>query len=151
VISAGIFAQRVDGYAGAPQTVYSDHFLHTEPIDGPIGYKLEAPPLHPLLLATTMSGSAPSTRPMMRSSPCARLLALLRDGFTGCPAAAWRWARAPVLDYPSATSSGTARGAPADHGRDPVCRRRETVTPVHEQALAYSSWAQAQPASRPCP
>ena len=33
---------------GAPQSVYSDHFLHVDPIDGPIGYKLEVPPLDPI-------------------------------------------------------------------------------------------------------
>ena len=56
VVSGALFEQRIDGYAGAPQTIYSDHFLDSAPIDGPIGYKLEAPPLHPLLLATTLAG-----------------------------------------------------------------------------------------------
>ena len=54
VVSAALMPERVDGFAGAPQTIYSDHFLDTQPIDGPIGFKLEAPPLHPLLTATTL-------------------------------------------------------------------------------------------------
>jgi hypothetical protein len=61
LISAAFFPQRVEGWAGAPQTVYSDHFLHTQAIDGALGYKLETPPLHPLLLATTMAGFGPNT------------------------------------------------------------------------------------------
>lgn len=69
VISAGLFPQRVDAYAGAPQTIYSDHFLHTAPIDGPIGYKLEAPPLHPLLMATTMGGFGDEHARTMREFP----------------------------------------------------------------------------------
>ncbi|HXA48474.1 MAG TPA: GMC family oxidoreductase N-terminal domain-containing protein, partial [Burkholderiaceae bacterium] len=56
VISAALFEQEVNGYAGAPQTIYSDHFMDTQAIDGPVGYKLEAPPLHPLLFSTTMAG-----------------------------------------------------------------------------------------------
>ena len=50
VEDAPLFDHKVEGFSGAPQTIYSDHFLDTQPIDGPIGYKLEAPPLHPLLL-----------------------------------------------------------------------------------------------------
>ena len=36
----------VEGWNDAPQTIYSDHFLETQATEGPIGYKLEAPPLH---------------------------------------------------------------------------------------------------------
>ena len=50
-VSAAIMPSPVDGYSGAPQSVYCDHFLESQPIDGPIGYKLEVPPLHPLLMA----------------------------------------------------------------------------------------------------
>ena len=75
VISAGLFEQRVDAYAGAPQTIYSDHFLHTAPIDGPIGYKLEAPPLHPLLMATTMGGFGDEHARTMREFPHVHALA----------------------------------------------------------------------------
>ena len=46
VMSSGVFEQNVEGWNGAPQTIYSDHFLETQAIDGPIGYKLEAAPLH---------------------------------------------------------------------------------------------------------
>jgi len=44
VISAARMEQEVRADAGAPQTIYSDHYLHTDPIDGPVGFKLEAPP-----------------------------------------------------------------------------------------------------------
>jgi choline dehydrogenase-like flavoprotein len=46
VMSAADMPQRVEGWAGAPQTIYTDHFLGVDPIDGPLGYKLEAPPIH---------------------------------------------------------------------------------------------------------
>ena len=44
VMSAAVLKQRVEGWAGAPQTVYTDHYMDTQPIDGPMGFKLEAPP-----------------------------------------------------------------------------------------------------------
>ena len=56
VVSAALMPERVDGFAGAPQTIYSDHFLDSFPLDGPIGYKLEVPPLHPILTSTTLPG-----------------------------------------------------------------------------------------------
>ena len=49
VISAAVFADRVDGFDGAPQSVYSDYFLGLEDVAGPIGFKLEVPPIHPVL------------------------------------------------------------------------------------------------------
>src|SRR4030095_9295783 len=55
-VSAAQMPGKVDGYAGAPQSVYCDHFLETQPIDGAIGYKLERPPLHPLLMGSTLQG-----------------------------------------------------------------------------------------------
>jgi hypothetical protein len=56
VLSTAVFDERIDGWQGAPQTLYTDHFQDTVPIDGPIGYKLEAPPLHPVIASLTMAG-----------------------------------------------------------------------------------------------
>lgn len=41
--------------SGAPQSMYPDHFMETQAIDGPIGFKLEAPPLHPVIFASTLA------------------------------------------------------------------------------------------------
>ncbi len=67
LVSAALMPERIDGFAGAPQTIYSDHFLETQPIDGPLGYKLEAPPLHPVLTAITL----PDDGVASRASGCA--------------------------------------------------------------------------------
>ena len=56
VVSAALMPDPVRGFEGAPQTIYSDHFLDSVPIDGPVGYKLEAPPLHPILAGITLPG-----------------------------------------------------------------------------------------------
>ena len=82
VISAARFDHAVEGWSGAPQTIYSDHFLEAAPIDGPIGYKLEAPPMHPLIFASTLPGFGREQADALRDFPRTHaLLALLRDGF----------------------------------------------------------------------
>ena len=65
VVSAALMPNRVDGFAGAPQSIYSDHFLMGPP-EGPLGYKLEAAPLHPMLVATTLPGHGVAHAEWMR-------------------------------------------------------------------------------------
>jgi choline dehydrogenase-like flavoprotein len=104
VVSAAIMPEVVDGFAGAPQTIFSDHFLETSAIDGPIGFKLEAPPLHPLLTATTLTDDAVAHAQWMREFRRMQvLIALLRDGFhpqSAGGAVRLRDDGTPVLDYP---------------------------------------------------
>jgi choline dehydrogenase-like flavoprotein len=149
VISAAIFEQRVDGYAGAPQSVYSDHFLHTDPIDGPVGYKLEAPPLHPLLLSTTMAGFGDQHATLMRQFPHVQAtLALLRDGFhADAPGGSVALAGdgAPVLDYPIGDFLWDGvRRAMLTMAELQFAAGAKSVTPVHEAAGQYVSWEQAR-------
>jgi choline dehydrogenase-like flavoprotein len=104
VVSAALMPERVDGHAGAPQTVYSDAFVEGAPLDGPIGYKLEAPPIHPILAAITLPGHGEAHARFMRQLPnMSVVIALLRDGFH--PASAGGSVHlagdgTPVLDYP---------------------------------------------------
>jgi len=104
VVSAAVMAQRIDGHAGAPQTVYSDHYLDSLPLDGPVGFKIEAPPVHPVLAAITLPGHGADHARFMRSFPNMHvLLALLRDGFhPESPGGTVRLRDdgAPLLDYP---------------------------------------------------
>ena len=149
VISAGTFAQRVDGYAGAPQTVYSDHFLHDRPIDGPMGYKLEVPPLHPLLLATTTGGFGAQHAADMAQFPHKQaMLALLRDGFHAEAAGgsvALDAHGAPVLDYPLTDFIWDgARRALLTMAEIQFAAGAQDVSPVHESGPRYTSWAQAK-------
>jgi len=148
LISAGIFPQRVDAYAGAPQTVYSDHFLHTAPIDGPLGYKLEAPPLHPVLLSTTMNGFGADHAAMMRQFPHIQgMLALLRDGFhEQSPGGSVQLKDgAAVLDYPlNDFLWDGARRALLTMAEIQFAAGASAVRPAHETARAYTSWSEAQ-------
>jgi choline dehydrogenase-like flavoprotein len=104
VVSAAVMPERVDGYSGAPQSVYSDHFIDANPPDGPMGFKLEAPPIHPILTAITVPNyGAPHAQKMRELPHLQVVIALLRDGFH--PESTGGIVRlagdgTPVLDYP---------------------------------------------------
>lgn len=150
VISAAFFPQPVQAWAGAPQTVYSDHFL-AGPLDGPIGFKLEAPPLHPLLLATTMSGFGEAHARMMRDYPYMHgMLALLRDGFHEDASGGTVRLRAdgsPELDYPLTDYLWDgARRAQLAMAEIQFAAGATAVQPAHEMARRYTSWREAKAA-----
>ncbi|RJF98832.1 GMC family oxidoreductase [Noviherbaspirillum saxi] len=151
VISAALHDKKVDAYAGAPQTIYSDHFLQTQAIDGAIGYKLEAPPLHPLLFASTMSGFGVQHAAMMKQfAHTHALLALLRDGFhdESCGGTvSLQDDGSPVLDYPiSAFVWDGVRRALLSMAEIQFAAGAKAVYPVHEEADGYSSWNAARKA-----
>jgi choline dehydrogenase-like flavoprotein len=151
LISAAIFDEPVNGFAGAPQTVYSDHFLHTQPVDGPIGYKLEVPPMHPVLLATTITGFGQPHADLMRQFPHMQgMLALLRDGFhpeSAGGSVVLKADGAAVLDYPISDFvwDGTRR-ALLTMAEVQFAAGAKSVQPAHEQAAPYTSWASAKKA-----
>lgn len=149
LISAAFFPQRVEGWAGAPQTVYSDHFLHTQAIDGALGYKLETPPLHPMLLATTTAGIGGEHAAFMRDFPHLQgMLALLRDGFhpdSRGGSVLLDGAGQPLLDYPlDATVRDGARRALLSMAEIQFAAGAATVRPAHERAGRYASWSEAR-------
>lgn len=151
VICAALFEQPVHGFDGAPQSVYSDHFLTTQAIDGPLGYKLEAPPLHPVLFATTMQGFGAQHAAMMQQfSHAHALLALLRDGFAEqSPGGTVRLNRdgSPRLDYPLDAFfwDGVRRGL-LSMAEIQFAAGAKSVHPVHELAGGYTSWNAARAA-----
>lgn len=151
VISAALFDQKVAGWSGAPQTIYSDHFLGTDPIDGPIGYKLEAPPMHPVIFASTLPGHGVEQANLLRQFPNTHsLLALMRDGFHAMSSGgtvALRSNGSPVLDYPLTdfVMDGARRAFKSMAEIQFAAGARE-VLPVHEMATRYTSWAQARAA-----
>jgi choline dehydrogenase-like flavoprotein len=149
VISAAVMPNPVHGYAGAPQTIYSDHFLERGPVDGPIGFKLEAAPLHPVLFGMTLQGFGEGHAEKMKTFPSAHvLIALLRDGFhTGSPGGnvGLRGDGSPVLAYGLTPYvwDGVRRALLAMAEIQFAAGARE-VLPVHERARPYASWAEAK-------
>lgn len=151
VMSAATHDHRVEGWAGAPQTIYTDHYLEVDPVHGPMGFKLEAPPIHPLIFASSIPGFGQAQAEMLKAFPNQHiLLALLRDGFA--PASEGGHVRlrndgSPLLDYPlnDFVMDGARRALLAMAEIQFAAGARQ-VMPVHEQAQPYTSWAQAQEA-----
>jgi len=156
VMSAAVMDQKVEGWQGAPQTIYTDHYLDTQPIDGAMGYKLEAPPLHPVIFASTVPGFGRSQAELLRKFAQTHvLLALLRDGFhdeSPGGRVSLRGDGSPVLDYPLTdfVMEG-ARRALLSMAELQFAAGARQVLPVHEAAAPYDSWQQARAALQALP
>ena len=101
--SAARFPEAINPFYGAPQSIYSDHFQWQNGITGPMGYKLEVPPLHPALAATLFASAGENgIRHMAQLAHTHMMLALMRDGFhPDSPGGnvELRSDGSPVLDY----------------------------------------------------
>ncbi len=156
VMSSGVFEQKVEAWAGAPQTIYTDHFLETQAIDGPIGYKLEAPPLHPVIFASTVPGMGQSQHDLLKEFPHNHtLLALMRDGFHEQSQGGnvkLRGDGSPALDYPLTDYvMDGARRALLSMMEIQFAAGATKVLPLHEMAHTYTTWGQARDAVNALP
>ena len=149
VLSSAVFEQRVAGWEGAPQTIYSDHYLQRDAIDGPIGYKLEVPPMHPLIYATSIPGFGLDAAAKFAQFPNRHtMLALLRDGFHAESAGGrvrLRGDGSAELDYPLTDFvMDGARRALLSMAELQFAAGAKTVYAGHEMAPPYASWAEAR-------
>jgi choline dehydrogenase-like flavoprotein len=148
-IVSALMPHKVEAYNGAPQTVYSDHFLNTQPVTGEIGFKLEAPPIHPLIFASTMNAFGDEHDRWMRNLPNVHvLLALLRDGFHDESVGGTVHLRndgSAELDYPITDYvwRGVKRAMLA-MAEIQFAAGADKVMVVHELATATKSWKAAQ-------
>ena len=156
VMSSAIFEQKVEAWSGAPQTIYSDHFMETQAIDGPIGYKLEAPPLHPVIFASTVPGMGQGQYDLLKAfAHNHTVLALLRDGFhpeSPGGAVSLRSDGSPVLDYeltPFVMEGG--RRAILSMMEIQFAAGAQQVFPLHEMAKPYTTWSEARDAVKGLP
>jgi choline dehydrogenase-like flavoprotein len=149
VATTAKFAERIEAWNGAPQTIYTDHFLDTQPIDGPMGYKLEAPPMYPLLSAVALPGFGAEMAAEMKEYPHTQaLLALLRDGFheqSPGGKVTLRGDGSPVLDYALTPFVWEgARRALLSMAEIQFAAGALRVAPLHEQASYTTSWREAK-------
>ena len=156
VMSSAVFEQKVEAWQGAPQTIYTDHFLDTQPIDGPIGYKLEAPPLHPIIFASTVPGMGQTQHDLLKAFPHNHtLLALMRDGFHDQSQGGivkLRGDGSPVLDYPLTNYvMDGARRALLSMMEIQFAAGAAKVLPLHEMARTYATWTEARDAVNALP
>jgi len=156
VMSAAVMGHKVEGWQGAPQTIYTDHFLETQPIDGAIGFKLEAPPMHPVIFASSVTGLGQEQAQLLKQFASTHvLLALLRDGFheqSPGGQVALRSDGSPVLDYPlTPFVMDGARRALLAMAEIQFAAGARRVLPVHELAQPYTGWQQARAALQSLP
>jgi len=149
VISGALFPQAIHGHQGAPQSIYSDQFVW--PADGRIGYKLEVPPLHPVLMASKLTGVAEAHADLMRQfNQLQVVIALLRDGYH--PEAQGGTVQLdsygePQLDYPLTDYlwDGVQR-AYLSMAELQFAAGASAVLPIHNDARMYQRWPQAKAA-----
>ncbi|HVP88330.1 MAG TPA: GMC family oxidoreductase [Casimicrobiaceae bacterium] len=151
LVSAALMPERIDGFSGAPQTIYSDQFLEPGSPDGPIGFKLEAAPLHPVLGSTTLAGFGQAHARWMHALPYAHCaIALMRDGFhreSPGGSVELRSDGTPVLDYPlNDYLLEGARRALATMAEIQFAAGAKEVMPVRPAGLSYTSWRDAREA-----
>ncbi len=150
-VSAAIMPQAVNGDSGAPQTIYSDHFLSTQPIDGAIGYKLEAPPIHPILAGITLQGFGDDHAMWMkRFSNMQVLIALMRDGFHPGSIGGKVEIKSdgsPILDYPITEFvwDGVRRSLLV-MAEIQFAAGASIVMPVHQDGKPHRTWREARAA-----
>ena len=146
VMSAAFMDQKVEGWQGAPQTIYTDHFLgNAARSTGPIGFKLEAPPHAPgdLRLQRRRASASQQAELLAKFPNTHVLLALMRDGFH--PQAPGgrvklRGDGSPVLDYPLTDFvMDGARRAMLAMAEIQFAAGARQVLPVHELARPYNS------------
>lgn len=149
VISGAVFDAPVYGNQGAPQSIYSDQFVWPEPEK--IGFKLEVPPLHPVLMASKLTGMAESHAELMRQfNHLQVVIALLRDGFhpdAQGGAVQLDGHGEPQLDYPLTDYvwDGVRRAYLA-MAELQFAAGASAVLPIHHDAHLYQSWSQAKAA-----
>ncbi|MBS0305122.1 MAG: GMC family oxidoreductase [Proteobacteria bacterium] len=149
VLSSAVFDDAIAGWQGAPQSLYTDHFLHTAPIDGPIGFKLEVPPLHPVIVSSTLPGfGLEQTATMKGFARTQALIALLRDGFHAESPGGQVTLRddgSPLLDYPlTPFVLEGARRALHHMAEIQFAAGARSVLPVHERARPCRQWDEAR-------
>ncbi|MFH7040708.1 GMC family oxidoreductase N-terminal domain-containing protein [Paucibacter sp. JuS9] len=149
VANGAVMPEPVQGWAGAPLSIFSDHFLHQGPVDGPMGYKLEVAPVHPAFAATNLGGFGPAMAERVKQFPNTQvMIALLRDGFHAQSPGGQVKLRSdgtPQLDYQlNDYLFDGVRRAYVSMAEIQFAAGARSVRPVHELAGEYKTLAEAK-------
>lgn len=143
--------ERIDPYYGAPQSVASDHFQWVDGATGPMGYKLEVPPLFPGISAGVLGSMGDALRRDIAQLPNTNaMLALLRDGFV--PQSEGGRVRlaadgSPLLDYEMSDYAWDGvRRAWLSMAQAQFAAGAVKVRPAHLDATDYRNWPEARDA-----
>lgn len=150
-LSAALMPKTVAAWQGAPQALYSDHFLNLDEIDGPLGFTIESAPVHPLMAAVALTGFGRFHRELMHQLPDLQLLLSgVRDGFHPLSVGGrvtLRGDGSPVLDYPlNETLWDAIRRAWLTMAEIQFAAGAKQVLPLHEDSQVWTSWQSARDA-----
>jgi choline dehydrogenase-like flavoprotein len=150
-LSMAIFDKRIDPFYGAPQSIYSDHFQWQTIDTGPVGFKLEAPPMQPAFAAGFYGASGETlTEGMDKLANTQCTIALMRDGFderSQGGAVELNDRGEPLLDYElDAYLLEGVRRAWNTMVEMQFATGAKTVRPAHKDARHYRSWTEAKAA-----
>lgn len=151
ILSGAIFNQHIDAHQGAPQAIYSDEFLWRDGVSGQLGYKLEVPPIHPVMLANNTFGYGLEHAHIMRKFKQLQVtMALFRDGFNPHNEGGQvrvRGEQKISLDYPlSKEFWQSAHHAFASMAELQFAAGAKFVLPLVEGATYLRNWKQAKQA-----
>jgi choline dehydrogenase-like flavoprotein len=151
VLTLATMPERIDPFYGTPQSIASDHFQWKDGATGPMGYKIEVPPIFPGLGSSVLNIFGEPLRKEMAALPNTNsLLALLRDGFVAqSEGGSVRLADdgSPVLDYDLTDYVWDgARRAYLSMAEAQFAAGAKQVRPAHLDAPYYASWSEARQA-----
>lgn len=150
VLTYAVMPEAIDGWYGAPQSVASDHFQWQGDFDKSPGFKLEVPPINPLLTAALfgrIGGELADGLSHMKNLNA--MLALVRDGFHDQSVGGTVKiddAGNPILDYEitdylfAGFKQALLRMTEAQFAAGAA-----RVTPAHLDGVWAKSWAEAKP------
>lgn len=150
VLSYAVMPEDINGWYGAPQSVASDHFQWQGDFNKSPGFKLEVPPINPVLTAALfgrIGGELADGLANMKHLNA--MLALVRDGFHDQSQGGTVKiddAGNPLLDYEitdylfAGFKQALLRMTEAQFAAGAA-----RVTPAHLDGIWASSWAQAKP------
>ena len=149
VLTLAAMPERIDGFYGAPQSIASDHFQWKDGASGPMGYKIEVPPMFPGIGSGVINSLGEALREEMAAFAHSNaMLALLRDGFVAqSEGGSVRLADdgSPVLDYdPSDYVCDGARRAYLSMVEAQFAAGATKVRPAHLDAPYFTSWSDAR-------
>lgn len=138
------FDTPIDGFYGAPQSVYSDHFNEVPAESQRMGFKLEVPPMQPSIVAALMGGFGEQHYNRIQDlSKSNLMLALMRDGFFADDPGGSVKLRSngdAVLDYPlNERLWNTVAEAYVRMAEIQFAAGAKEVTPLHINGLATGS------------
>jgi len=150
-LSMAIYEESIDPYYGAPQSIYSDHFQWQNVHTGPVGFKLEVPPLQPAFAAGFYAAAGEQiTQSMDQLGYTQCMIALMRDGFheeSQGGTVELDDDGHPLLDYPinDYLLEGVRRAWNVMIEMQ-FATGAKSARPAHKQAKHYMSWNEAKAA-----